>query len=206
MKKHTDSIDAAILDRIQSKGPGHVHTPADFLDLGTRAAVDQALSRNSRAGILRKVGRGLYDLPKDHPMLGPLSTPSDAVVQAIARREGIRLQPSGAHSANGLGLSDQVPVKTVYLTNGRSRRIRLGKAQILMKHASPRTMATAGTVSGHVIQALRWMGKSHVDEAVINRLRRKLSVDQKSQLMRDLHHAPAWTAEIMRRIAASSKD
>ena len=206
MKKHTDSVDAAILDRIQSRGPGYVHSPADFLDLGTRATVDQALSRNGRAGTLRKVGRGLYDLPKDHPMFGPLSTSSDAVVQAIARREGIRLQPSGAHLANALGLSDQVPVKAVYMTDGRTRRIRLGKVLILLKHASPRAMATAGTISGHVIQALRWMGKRHMDEAVINHLRRNLSADQKSQLMGDLHYAPAWTAEIMRRIAVTGKD
>src|SRR5689334_9246725 len=98
MRKHADSIDAAIMDRIRAKGAGHVYAPADFLDLGTRSAVDQALSRNRRAGVLRRVSRGLYDLPKNHPTLGPLSTPSDAVVQAIARRDGILLQPSGAHS------------------------------------------------------------------------------------------------------------
>ncbi len=206
MKKHTDSIDAAILGRIQSKGPGHVYASADFLDLGNRAAVDQALSRNSRMGIIRKVSRGLYDLPKDHALFGRLLPSSDAVVQALARREGIRLQPSGAQSANSLGLSDQVPVKTVYLTNGRSRRIQFGKAQITFKHTSSRAMATAGTVSGHVINALRWIGKRHVDDTLISRLRRNLTADQKSQLMQDLHNAPAWVAEIMRQVATPTKE
>ena len=167
MKKHADSIDAAILDRIQSGAPGDVFAPTDFLDLGSRAAVDQALSRNCRAGLIRKASRGLYDVPHNHPLIGPLSSSPDAVIKAVARRDGIVLQPAGGRCANDLGISDQVPAKAVYLTNGRSRRIQVGKSQITLKHASSRTMATAGTVSGHVIQALRWIGRRYVDDRII---------------------------------------
>ncbi len=89
MKKHADSIDAAILGRIQTGVPGDVFAPTDFLDLGSRAAVDQALSRNCRAGLIRKASRGLYDVPHSHPLIGPLSSSPDAVIKAIARRDGM---------------------------------------------------------------------------------------------------------------------
>jgi hypothetical protein len=95
-----------------------------------------------------------------------------------------------------------VPAKAVYLTNGRSRRIQVGKSQITLKHASSRTMATAGTVSGHVIQALRWIGRRYMDDRIIAKLRRNLNANHKAQLMKDLCHAPAWVADIMRQIAA----
>lgn len=205
MKKHVDSIDAAILDRFRSKGPGQVFAPADFLDLGSRAAVDQALSRNTRAGHLRKAARGLYHLPVHHPVLGQLAPSADAVVQAVTRQRGARVLASGGQAANDLGISDQVPVQTVFLTDGRTRCIQLGKARIQLKHASPRTMATAGTVSGPVIQALRWIGRRHVDDTTVNRLRHRLSDDHKAQLLKDLHRAPAWVADIMRRVALPAK-
>lgn len=205
MKKHADSIDAAILDRIQSGAPGDVFAPTDFIDLGSRAAVDQALSRNCRAGLIRKASRGLYDVLHNHPLIGPLSSSPDAVIKAITRRDGIVLQPAGGRCANDLGISDQVPAKAVYLTNGRSRRIQVGKSQITLKHASSRTMATAGTVSGHVIQALRWVGRRYVDDRIIAQLRRNLNANHKAQLMKDLCHAPAWVADIMRRVAAPTK-
>jgi hypothetical protein len=202
MKKHADSIDAAIMNRIQSGEPGEVFAPTDFLDLGGRATVDQALSRNCRAGLIRKASRGLYDVPHNHPLIGPLSPSSDAVIKAIIRRDRIVLQAAGGRCANDLGISDQVPAKAVYLTNGRSRRIQVGKSQITLKHASSRTMATAGTVSGHVIQALRWIGRRYVDDRIIAQLRRNLKANHKAQLMNDLCHAPAWVADIMRQIAA----
>ncbi|NLF15987.1 MAG: hypothetical protein GX595_01855 [Lentisphaerae bacterium] len=187
--------------RFRDRSPGKVFRAADLLDLGSRAAVDQALSRQSRAGTIRRITRGLYDMPTDHPLLGRLSAPSDAVAEALASRDGTRIQPTGAAAANGLGLSDQVPMRAVYLTDGRSRRVQLGAMQIELRHASPRHMATAGRVSGSVIQALRWIGRRYVDERMIHILRRNLSDTDKAQLLQDLAYAPAWIADIMRRVA-----
>src|SRR5271165_2762098 len=164
MGKHIQSIDRRIVARIRARGKARVFTPADFLDLGTRAAVDQALSRNTRAGILRKVGRGLYDLPRNHPLFGRLSTTTDAVAKAVAKRDKATLHTSGAHAANILGLSDQVPMKLVYLTDGRKRQIQVGKSPIIFKHTTARTVKTKNPASALVIQALRWLGRKHVDD------------------------------------------
>ena len=204
MGKHSQSIDADILARIRKQGTGHVFTASDFLDLGSRAAVDQALSRNCRAGNIRKVARGIYHLPGHDPLLGDLSAGTDAIAQAMARRDAARLQPTGAYAANLLGLSDQVPMRVVYLTDGRSRQARIGKRTIILRHTTPRNMATTGRISGTVIQALRWLGHHQVDDRVVAILRKRLSTSDKEQLLDDIRYAPAWVARIMRSVAAGN--
>jgi len=200
--KHAQSIDTKIFDRIKRNASGRVFSARDFLDLGSRPAIDQTLSRHCRAGRLRKVARGLYDLPRIDPQLGQLSPNFDAIAEALKGRDAIRLQPTGAHAANMLGLSDQVPVKIVYLTDGPSRRVTVGGLDIVLKHTTTRNMATAGRLSGLVIQALRWLGKNHVDDKIVAKLRRNLKPADRAALVRDAPYAPAWIAEIMCKVAA----
>jgi hypothetical protein len=205
MGKHTQSIDSKVLSRINAAGPDTVFSPRQFLDLGSRDAVDQALSRHCRAGRLRKVARGLYDVPRIHPRLGQLSASSDAIANALKGRDAIRLQPSGAYAANILGLSEQVPVRLVFLTDGPGRRVKLGRQEIVLKHTTPRNMATAGRASGLVIQALRWLHKRNVDDKVIAKLRRNLKPEDKAELLNDAHLAPAWIGAIFHELARTGK-
>jgi hypothetical protein len=163
MGKHAQSIDSLILERIQSHGPGWVFTPSHFTDLGSRTAVASALKRHKQAGAIRQIARGLYEMSRQDQLIGQLSPSVDAIVKALQARDAIRLQPSGGYAANLLGLSEQVPMKIVLLTDGRARRVQLGKQLILLKHTTPRAMATAGRVSGLVIQALRHIGQRNVD-------------------------------------------
>ena len=200
MAKHATSIDSQVAQRIARKGTGAVFTPADFLDLGSRNAIDLALSRAARAGTIRKLARGLYDTPRVDPAIGPLAPATDDVAHALRDRDGTRLQPAGAHAAHLLGLSDQVPVRAVFLTDGRSRTVRLGRRQIVLKHTTPKQMATAGRISGTVIQALRWLGRSHVTPELISALRRRLSEADRRQLVDDIRYAPAWIAGVLRRV------
>jgi len=201
MGKHAQSIDSAILERIRRHGPGWVFTPSHFTDLGSRTAVASALKRHRQAGTIRRIARGLYEVERHDPQLGVLSPSIDAVVAALQGRDAIRLQPSGGYAANLLGLSDQVPMRIVLLTDGPARRVELGRQVIQLKRTTPRTMATAGRISGLVIQALRHIGQGHVDEALVARLRRRLSDDDKRVLLEDLRFAPAWIAAIMRQVA-----
>jgi hypothetical protein len=195
------SIDSKVLNRIYGRGKGSVFTPTDFLDLGSRQAVDLVLHRLVKNGILRRIARGLYDYPRLDPDLGPLSPNIEAVVKALKGRDKIRLQPSGAYAANLLGLSEQLPTKVVLLTDGPNRRIQLDKQVIILKHTTTRVMATAGRISGLVIQALRYIGQRHIDESTINILRKRLSGEEKKQLLQDIRYAPAWIANIFRRVA-----
>ena len=200
--KVANPIERAMRARIQARGDGWVFSPTDFTHLGTRQAVDKALSRMTVAGSVRRVARGLYDVPRQHPIVGTTAPSTEQVARAAAGKGGTRLQPTGAYAANLLGLSDQVPAKVVYLTDGRSKRIQLGNLNIVLRQTSPRIMATAGTVSGVVIQALRYLGKAQVTDDTVRRLDRRLSVDDRKQLLKDIGYAPAWIADIMRRLAA----
>jgi 3',5'-cyclic AMP phosphodiesterase CpdA len=187
-----------MLARIVRKGRGAVVTPGDFADLGPRASIDQALSRSVREGRIRRLTRGVYDYPRRHPRLGLLAPSMDDVARALAGRDASRIQPSGAHAANLLGLSDQVPVRAVYLTDGRSRTVQVGRRTVVLKKTTPRNMATAGRISGTVIQALRWLGRRHVDDRVIATLRKRLGDQDREQLLADIRFAPAWIAAVVR--------
>jgi len=200
MGKHAQRIDKKVINRILGHGKGWVFTPANFSDLGSRDAVASALRRYRKSGLIRQLARGLYDYPRTEPELGMLTPSSDSVARAIAGRDAVRLQPSGAYAANLLGLSPQIPMKIVYLTDGRSKTVQIGEKQIILKRTTPRNMATAGKISGLVIQALRHLGQNHVDEDVIDRLCRRLDADAKKQLLKDVRFAPAWIVDIMRRL------
>ena len=198
MGKHTQSIDNKIRNRIYGHGKGWVFTPVHFSDLGSRDAVASALKRYRQSGLIRQLARGLHDYPATDPELGTLAPPPDVLAKALAGRDAVRLQPSGAYAANLLGLSTQIPMKIVYLTDGRSRTVEIGKKQIILKQTTPRNMATAGKISGLVIQALRHLGQPHVDDEVIARLDRRLNADDRKQLLKDVRFAPGWIADIMR--------
>ena len=163
--------------------------------------MDMALSRLAAAGRMRRVARGLYDIPRKSTRLGTTWPSVESVVKAVSRRDGVRVQPTGAYAANRLGLTTQVPMRVVFLTDGSAHEFRLGKLTVAFRHTTPRNMATAGRVSGLVIQALRWLGRKNVDDDVVHRLRTTLDKKARHQVAVDLDNAPAWIADVMRRVA-----
>ncbi len=199
-KKQPNSVDSAVKQRIEAQPKGWIFTPDVFLDLGSRRAVDMALARQLGGGHIRRLARGLYDRPKHHPQLGLLAPSVEAIAEALKGRDAIRLQPSGAYAANLLGLSDQVPMKVVFLTDGPPRHVKIGNREILFKRTTPRNMATAGRISGAVIQALRWLGRQHVDDAILSVLTQRLTAKEKQTLLSDIRYAPAWIGQAMRAI------
>ena len=196
------SIDAAISRRVRQAKPGTVFTPALFASQGSRAAVDKALQRLVARDELRRLSRGLYDKPRQDPLLGTLWPSVDAVVAALSGKDRLRLQPTGSYAANLLGLSDQVPARVEFLTDGTSRTIKAGPMLIVLKRTTPRQMAAAGRTSGLVIQALRSLGPAHVTPQRLNKLRRTLPVDQRRALLHDLALAPGWMQPTLRALAA----
>jgi Family of unknown function (DUF6088) len=199
--KQAQSIDYRILAAIHGRGRGSVFVPADFLHIGSREAVDVALHRLARKGTVRRLARGVYDFPKEHPVLGPLQPTAEDVAKALAGRDRIRLQPAGAYAANALGLSEQVPAKAVFLTDGPSRTVKIGPTTIQLRRTTPRNMAAAGRLSGLLIQALRALGQEHVTPERREHLKRTLPADKRRELMRDLRLAPAWMHPIFRELA-----
>ena len=196
----SQSIDNNILSRIYGGHRGWVFTPITFLDLGSRTAVDQTLGRLTKSGAIRRLARGLYDYPAKHPDFGDLPPNYDRIAQALAGRDNLKIQPSGAYAANLLGLTEQVPAKIVFFTDGPNRKVQIYKQKIVLKRTTPKNMATAGRISGLVIQALRYLKQGNMDSTVIVKLKRRLSEDDKSTLMNDIRYAPAWIGNIFRKI------
>ena len=189
-----------ILRRVRSKGRGKwVCTPKDFLDLGSRSSVDKALSRLVKNGDLRRVGRGFYDMPRFSKILGHFAAVDiSSAVAAIVRRDGIRIMDEGMGYANGLGLTNAVPAKIIYLTDGPTRDIEIDNRTIQLRHAGPKVMFWAGRVSAPVAQALRWLGPyASQDRRVIPTLRQTLPDDVKRDLAQNSAHLPGWAASIV---------
>ncbi|MFH0855460.1 MAG: DUF6088 family protein [Candidatus Omnitrophota bacterium] len=193
-------VDNRVASRIHGKKRGWVFTPAHFFDLGSRAAVAKALERLAISGAIRRLARGLYDYPKKHPVLGELPANYERIAQALAGRDNLKIQPSGAYAANLLGLTEQVPAKIVFLTDGANRIVQVEKQQIILKRTTPKNMAAAGNISGLVIQALRYLGKGHADDKIIGILKKRLTGNDKRRLMRDLRYAPAWIGPVFRQL------
>lgn len=182
---------------MQEQGRGYVFTPRHLTTFGSRDAVASALKRYKAQGLIRQLTRGLYDYPIIDPLLGTIPASIDTIARAIAFRDAVSIQPTGAFAAHALGLSEQVPTRAVYLTDGRSQRIAIGRRELVLKHTTPRNMAVAGTISGLVFQTLRYYGPDQLHDELLTRIRRKLKAADVDQIRHDLMYAPAWIARAL---------
>ncbi|MEX0792780.1 MAG: DUF6088 family protein [Pirellulaceae bacterium] len=199
--KSPTSIDSKIVAAIRRRGRGAIFVPVDFLDIGSREAVDVALHRLVLRGTIRRLARGIYEFPKEHPVLGQLQPSAEDIARAMAGRDRTRLQPTGAYAANALGLSEQVPAKVVFLTDGPARTVKIGPTTIQLRRTTPKNMETAGRLSGLLIQALRELGQAHVTPARLSHLKRTIPTDKRRELLKDIRFAPAWMHPIFRELA-----
>lgn len=200
-KKIAHSIDSRIIAAIKRRGRGSVFVPNDFLELGSREAIDIVLHRLARKGTIRRLARGIYDYPKEHPVLGLLTPSAEMIAQAIAGRDHLRLQPAGAYAANALGLSEQVPAQAVFLTDGPTRTVKVGALAIQLRRTTAKSMAAAGRLSGLLIQALRALGKEHLTQERKEHLKRTIPVSKRRELLKDIKLAPIWMQPIFRELA-----
>ncbi|MCX8013483.1 MAG: type IV toxin-antitoxin system AbiEi family antitoxin domain-containing protein [Rectinema sp.] len=191
------SLPQKILRRIWRRGRGSVFTADDFADMGERAFIDIALSRLAKKGKIRRIARGLYDYPVVHPELGAMSPSLESIAKALAGSEKIRLQPSGAYAASLLGLSEQVPMKIIFLTDGPSRKIVIDNREIILKRTTPKNMVAAGRLGGIIIQALRYLGKDAITPAMQARLVAAIPPDQRENVLKDVLSAPIWIRSLV---------
>ena len=190
-----------IRKRISAKRRGWIFTSQEFGNVGSRAAVNQALTRLQRSGKIRRLSRGLYEFPRLHSRIGILSPSPEAIAQALSATTRSRLLVSEAKAANALGLSTQVPAQNVYLTDGPSRTVQVGKQTVTLKHAAASKMIGAGSAAGIVIQAVRYFGPERAGEIPVESLSKKLSESVKSELRRLIPAAPGWSQSILTRIS-----
>jgi hypothetical protein len=186
-----------LLDKIVQRGKGNLFFTADFHDLGANDAIRKGLSRLTKEKLLVRLGPGIYLFPDYDPELGILYPSTEEIAEAIARHEKARIIPTGSQALYKLGLSTQIPMKVVYLTDGMRRTIKLGKRTITFKITTPRKLATKGKISSLVIQALQELGKDQVDKEVINQIKKVLIKEDPQLLRHDAKLAPVWIATLL---------
>ena len=179
---------------------GGVFSPNQFLDLGGRSAVGVALHRLVKAGKIRRIRRGLYDLPGSNPIVGQTAPDVMATVQALMDGSHAQWQFTGAYAANALGLSDQVPAKVIILTDGVPRKVALGKLTLVFRRAAPRNMLAAGRRAGLVIQALRYLKGSPVMSKHVAKLKKDLDAATKKDLAGLTLKLPLWMRPFVQQV------
>jgi len=193
-----------IVARIGRLGEGKVFSAKDFLDIASRTTIDVTLASLTMSGNIRRIRRGLYDVPKVNPALGgKLSPDIDEAARAIARRQRWKIVPEGAWAANLLGLSTQVPSKITYLTDGPNNEVPIGRRTIHFKHARPKAMAGPEGKIALVVQALRHLGKDGVGAREIKTLRTALTPAEQRKLVKDTRFGVDWIYDVANRIGGT---
>lgn len=198
MLVHIGLVDS-LSTKIKKAKRGTVFFIDDFVTFGVAKTVNKVLERLVDSGELARVGRGIYTRPQISKLLGTTLTPStETIAKAIARRDRARIVPTGVYALHVLGLSTQIPLNVVYLTDGAARKVKIGKRTIVFKKTAPKNLATIGEISGLVIQALKVLEKDKVTDEEKQKVIDLLKKEDPIRLQHDIRLAPEWIRNIMK--------
>lgn len=195
------SIEDKVWNAIKDKGRGSIFFPSDFTSCGEVKAVGKSLERLTDKGDIIRLARGIYTYPKIDTVLGlGMLLPSiEQIAETIARRDKARIVPTGAYAMNRLGISTQVPMNFVYLTDGAPRKVNLGNGRsIQFKYTTPKNLSFTNPLAMLVTFALKEIGKEHVTDDIANQIKNVLQKEQKEKVLADESLMPAWIRTITR--------
>ena len=193
------SIENEIVKRITKLPKGELLFPADFSNTGSSEGVRLALFRLQKEGLITRVAQGIYVRPKESNLIGTLIPTAEEVAEAIAKRDRMRTVPTGSYALNALGLSTQVPMNIILLTDGSPREIKVGKRKIKFKKTTPKNLLAKGKISSLVIQALKEIGNGKVTKEEEVKIIKLLKQESEKDLKHDITLAPVWIQKIMRK-------
>ncbi|MDD3044767.1 MAG: DUF6088 family protein [Candidatus Delongbacteria bacterium] len=190
-------IESKIKKIIEKSGVGTIHFAEDFIASGNSASINRALSRLAQKKIIIRLSHGIYLYPKIDENLGVLYPSIEEIARTIADRDRARIIPTGDLALNRLGLSTQIPLNFVYLTDGSPRTIKVGKKSIKFKKTAPKNLSAKGDITGLVIQALKKIGKGNISAVEKKIIQDALEKEKPELLNSDLKLAPAWMREMI---------
>lgn len=194
-----DSIENQIERVVKSKSRGVLWFPDDFAAYGSSEAIRKSLQRLEDKNILVRVAQGIYVRPKISSHVGQVLPTAEEVAFAIARRDRARIIPTGTYALNALGLSTQVPMRIVLLTDGSPRQVRVGRRTIVLKRTTPKNLMAKGKISGLAIQALKELGHGRISAEEELKIIKLLRTEKPEDLAHDVHLAPVWIKQIMKK-------
>jgi hypothetical protein len=200
------SIEDKIVAQIAALPKGELLLPADFQELGSSEAVRLSLFRLEKIDFIVRVAQGIYVRPKESSLIGKLTPSAEEVAEAIAKRDRIRTVPTGSYALNALGLSTQVPMNIVLLTDGSPREIKVGKRTIKFKKITPKNLLAKGRISRLVIQALKEIGNGNITAEEEQKILGLLRKEEVNNLKHDIALAPVWIQKIMKKALTDGKN
>ncbi len=201
-----ENTDLQILNKIRKARRGSLFFVEDFLRFGNYKTVSKALERLVEKEEISRVARGIYARLQKDPILGLVKPGTETIAKAIAKRDKARIIPTGVLALNVLGLSTQMPMSIVYLTDGAAREVKIGKRKIVFRKTTPKNLAAIGEISGLVIQALKEIGKGNVTESEKQIILKHLEEENTYRLEHDIRLAPEWIRVIMRQALPTNQE
>ncbi len=193
------SVEKQIEKSIKGKPKGSLLFPEDFMRYGSSDAIRKSLDRLKNKLVILRVAHGVYVRPKTSKYIGQLQPTAEEVAEGIAKRDHIRTLPTGTYALSALGLSTQVPMKIVMLTDGSPREIKVGKRTIKFKKTTPKALLSKGKISRLVVQALKEIGNGKQTETEEKKIIELLKKEDPKDLQHDIRLAPVWIQKIMKK-------
>jgi hypothetical protein len=194
------SASERVLKRIRSNKRGRILFPTDFSDITDGITLRQIFARLTIDKTLIRLARGIYLFPVIDEKLGPLIPPLEDIAAAVARRDKARIIPTGVYALNRLGLSTQVPMKIVFLTDGAPRSVKVGKRSFTFQKTSTKILAIKDELLCLIITAFQELGKDSITKEIIDNIKPLILKNASPKLHKDLHLAPAWVRNIIKQI------
>lgn len=192
-----ESINSQIETKVKRAKPGQIFLPSDFKDLGTSTAIRKALSRLVEQKVLVRMGQGIYATPIHDKVFGDVLPSMEEIAVTLAKKDHVKIMPTGQYALNKIGLSTQVPMKMVYLTNGTKKNISLGKSSIVFQPTTTKKLAMIGTITSLLFLGLEELDLDNLSESDINKIINLLKKEDEKKLKHDLKLAPARISDFV---------
>ena len=191
-----ESVNHIIELKIRGFKPGQVFFPSDFKELGTSTAIRKALSRLVESGQVERMGQGIYVIPKNDKVFGKVLPSMEQLAEVLAKKEHVKIKPSGQYALNKVGLSTQVPMKLVFLTTGYSKKIQIGKNAIIFKSTTAKKLSMKGDITSLLFLGLEELDLQKLSPTQMGRIRELLIQESSENLKYNLRVAPTKVSDV----------
>ncbi|MGJ1365761.1 DUF6088 family protein [Sphingobacterium spiritivorum] len=181
-----------IENKILKSSRGELFFADDFKSLATPENIRLTLFRMENDGLIERLAHGIYIRPKKDPLLGTLYPNIGEIAKEIAKRDKARIAPTGVMALYLLGLTTQVPLKAVYLTDGSQREVKIGNRTIKFKRTVPKSFAIKDELLHLIVQAFKEKGQQEITEEFLNAIKQAVKNLDKKVLQNQVIYAPVW--------------
>jgi predicted transcriptional regulator of viral defense system len=192
-----ESVSQIIELKINRCKPSQVFSPSDFKELGTSTAIRKALSRLVESGKVERMGQGIYVVPKKDKVFGKVLPSMEHLAEALAKKEHVKIKPSGQYALNKVGLSTQVPMRLVFLTTGNSKRIQIGKSAIIFKSTTAKKLSMKGDITSLLFLGLEELDLQKISPTQMDRILELLKQESPENLKYNLRLAPTKVSDFV---------